>query len=214
MHVHDDESGPPRRRPRRCRASPDRAITSARVRAERRQGRAIGKASENSNGGSDRSSCIPDVKRMLMRCVALTAAARTICYATAWRSTFGAGQDAKTRGEPRRARAVDADRKRRFSTDIGNEVTSLACRFHGGMGFIEETGAAQHYPRRAHHRDLRRHQRHPVDRSVTRKLAANGGSRCGRCSTNCLRSSAKVESLQRSRIRHPGANCANGAGSR
>jgi acyl-CoA dehydrogenase len=32
-----------------------------------------------------------------------------------------------------------------FSTDIGNEVTSLGVQIHGGMGFIEETGAAQHY---------------------------------------------------------------------
>ena len=30
-----------------------------------------------------------------------------------------------------------------FSTDIGNEVTSLGVQVHGGMGFIEETGAAQ-----------------------------------------------------------------------
>src|SRR5690606_32463848 len=32
-----------------------------------------------------------------------------------------------------------------FSTDIGSEVASLGMQVHGGMGFIEETGAAQHY---------------------------------------------------------------------
>ena len=32
-----------------------------------------------------------------------------------------------------------------FSTDIGIEVASLGVQVHGGMGFIEETGAAQHY---------------------------------------------------------------------
>ena len=32
-----------------------------------------------------------------------------------------------------------------FSTDIGVEVASLGVQVHGGMGFIEETGAAQHY---------------------------------------------------------------------
>ncbi len=32
-----------------------------------------------------------------------------------------------------------------FSTDIGNEVASLGVQVHGGMGFIEETGAAQHF---------------------------------------------------------------------
>ena len=31
-----------------------------------------------------------------------------------------------------------------FGTDLGNELTSLALQIHGGMGFIEETGAAQH----------------------------------------------------------------------
>ena len=30
-------------------------------------------------------------------------------------------------------------------TDVGNEMTSLALQVHGGMGFVEETGAAQHY---------------------------------------------------------------------
>ena len=32
-----------------------------------------------------------------------------------------------------------------WSTDIGNEVASLGVQVHGGMGFIEETGAAQHF---------------------------------------------------------------------
>src|SRR6185312_1155684 len=32
-----------------------------------------------------------------------------------------------------------------FSTDIGVEVASLGVQVHGGMGFVEETGAAQHY---------------------------------------------------------------------
>ncbi|HEY8334181.1 MAG TPA: acyl-CoA dehydrogenase, partial [Tardiphaga sp.] len=63
-----------------------------------------------------------------------------------------------------------------FSTDIGNEVTSLGVQIHGGMGFIEETGAAQHY------RDARitaiyegTNGIQSID-LVTRKLAANGGA--------------------------------------
>src|SRR5882724_9936907 len=62
-----------------------------------------------------------------------------------------------------------------FSTDIGNEVASLGVQIHGGMGFIEETGAAQHY------RDARitpiyegTNGIQSID-LVTRKLAANGG---------------------------------------
>jgi acyl-CoA dehydrogenase len=63
-----------------------------------------------------------------------------------------------------------------FSTDIGNEVTSLGVQIHGGMGFIEETGAAQHY------RDARitaiyegTNGIQSID-LVTRKLSANGGA--------------------------------------
>ena len=63
-----------------------------------------------------------------------------------------------------------------FSTDIGNEVSSLGVQIHGGMGFIEETGAAQHY------RDARitaiyegTNGIQSID-LVTRKLAANGGA--------------------------------------
>jgi hypothetical protein len=32
-----------------------------------------------------------------------------------------------------------------WSSEVGNEITALALQVHGGMGFIEETGAAQHY---------------------------------------------------------------------
>jgi len=63
-----------------------------------------------------------------------------------------------------------------FSTDIGNEVTYLGVQIHGGMGFIEETGAAQH---------LRDARITPIYEGtngiqaidlVTRKLAADGGA--------------------------------------
>ena len=51
-----------------------------------------------------------------------------------------------------------------FSTDIGNEVASLGVQIHGGMGFVEETGAAQHLRDARITADLRGHQRHPGDR--------------------------------------------------
>jgi acyl-CoA dehydrogenase len=63
-----------------------------------------------------------------------------------------------------------------FSTDIGMEVASLGVQIHGGMGFIEETGAAQHY------RDARiapiyegTNGIQSID-LVTRKLGAHGGA--------------------------------------
>ncbi len=62
-----------------------------------------------------------------------------------------------------------------FSTDIGNEVASLGVQVHGGMGFIEETGAAQHF------RDARITSIYEGTNGiqaidlVTRKLGAKGG---------------------------------------
>ena len=54
------------------------------------------------------------------------------------------------------------------------------------MGFIEETGAAQHLSRRAHRRDLRRHQRHPGDRSGDAASCRCRAARwCAAISTNC-----------------------------
>ena len=67
-----------------------------------------------------------------------------------------------------------------FSTDIGNEVASLGVQVHGGMGFIEETGAAQHF------RDARilpiyegTNGIQAID-LVTRKLPLSGGAAVGR----------------------------------
>ena len=63
-----------------------------------------------------------------------------------------------------------------FSTDIGTEVASLGVQVHGGMGFIEETGAAQHY------RDARIAQIYEGTNGiqaidlVTRKLPLEGGA--------------------------------------
>ncbi len=86
----------------------------------------------------------PDVKRMLMTMRALTQAARTICYATAM------ALDRAERGRDQAARRVAHARAslltpvaKAYSTDIGVEVASLGVQVHGGMGFIEETGAAQ-----------------------------------------------------------------------
>jgi len=88
----------------------------------------------------------PDVKRMLLTMRGLTHAARSICYATAVaidraeRSTT----DTARKAAHERASLLTPVAKA-FSTDIGIEVASLGVQVHGGMGFIEETGAAQHY---------------------------------------------------------------------
>jgi hypothetical protein len=152
----------------------DRAYQQALAFAqERRQGRAVGKKGD----GNDPIIVHPDVKRMLMQMRSMTAAARTICYATAVAMDVAArATDAKVRGEATARAALLTPIAKAFSTDIGNEVSSLGVQIHGGMGFIEETGAAQHY------RDARitpiyegTNGIQSID-LVTRKLAANGGT--------------------------------------
>ena len=88
----------------------------------------------------------PDVKRMLLTMRAMTGAARAICYAT------GVALDRSIRARDEAARKRAHERAslltpvaKAFSTDIGIEVASLGVQVHGGMGFIEETGAAQHF---------------------------------------------------------------------
>jgi acyl-CoA dehydrogenase len=112
--------------------------------AERATQQAIEYARERKQG---RSTIIhyPDVKRMLLTMRALTRAARTICYATAIAidRTHAATNEAARKAADERAALLTPIAKA-FSTDIGIEVASLGVQVHGGMGFIEETGAAQH----------------------------------------------------------------------
>ena len=88
----------------------------------------------------------PDVKRTLMSMRSLTQAARTICYATAMaldRAERGADKTARQAAHARASLLTPLAKA--FSTDIGVEVASLGVQVHGGMGYIEETGAAQHF---------------------------------------------------------------------
>jgi alkylation response protein AidB-like acyl-CoA dehydrogenase len=88
----------------------------------------------------------PDVKRMLLTMRALTRAARGICLATA--VALDRSHRAKTEAERKAAHeraSLLTPIAKAFSTDIGVEVASLGVQVHGGMGFIEETGAAQHF---------------------------------------------------------------------
>jgi alkylation response protein AidB-like acyl-CoA dehydrogenase len=152
----------------------DRAYQQALAYAqERRQGRAIG----SKGAGMDPIIEHPDVKRMLMQMRAMTAAARTICYATAVALDVSVrAKDAKVRADAAARGALLTPIAKAFSTDIGNEMAYLGVQIHGGMGFIEETGAAQHY------RDARITSIYEGTNGiqsidlVTRKLAANGGA--------------------------------------
>jgi alkylation response protein AidB-like acyl-CoA dehydrogenase len=106
---------------------------------ERRQGRAPG------TDGMVPIVQHADVRRMLLDMKSKTAAARAICYETALAfdlSRLAAGEEERAANAALGALLTPVAKA--FSTDIGVEVASLGVQVHGGMGFIEETGAAQH----------------------------------------------------------------------
>jgi alkylation response protein AidB-like acyl-CoA dehydrogenase len=109
---------------------------------ERRQGRAPGAPA------GEQSAIIehPDVRRMLLTQRASIEALRGIIYANA------AAIDRSVRHEDEATRASCAELadiltpvSKGWGTDLGVELTSLALQVFGGMGYIEETGVAQHY---------------------------------------------------------------------
>jgi hypothetical protein len=83
----------------------------------------------------------PDVRRMLLRMRALTEGARALLYYTAGQVDRGSLGDAAAQA---RAELL-VPLIKAWGTDVGCEVASLGVQVHGGMGFIEETGAAQYY---------------------------------------------------------------------
>jgi alkylation response protein AidB-like acyl-CoA dehydrogenase len=157
---------------------------------ERRQGRA--------SGAPSASAIIahPDVKRMLLTMRALTRAARAICYATAVAlDRAQRSSDASERAAAYERAALLTPVAKAFSTDIGNEVASLGVQVHGGMGYIEETGAAQHY------RDARiaaiyegTNGIQAID-LVTRKLPLAGGATVNALIGEVRRTAAAVETI-------------------
>ena len=96
-------------------------------------------------GSSDKSPVAiiehADVRRMLLRMKALTEGARALLYYCAGqvdRGTLG-NAAAKARAE------VLVPLVKAWGTDVGVEVAGIGIQVHGGMGFVEETGAAQHW---------------------------------------------------------------------
>ncbi len=82
-----------------------------------------------------------DVRRMLLRMKAQTMAARALVY-------YACGQvDRATLGDARARERLEVmtPLAKAHATDIGNEVASLGIQIHGGMGYVEETGAAQFF---------------------------------------------------------------------
>jgi 3-(methylthio)propanoyl-CoA dehydrogenase len=88
----------------------------------------------------------PDVKRMLMTMRAYTEGCRALAAGAA--SAFDAAHhhpDAEVRKQNQAFYEFMVPLVKGYSTEMSLEVTSLGVQVHGGMGFIEETGAAQYY---------------------------------------------------------------------
>ncbi len=88
----------------------------------------------------------PDVKRMLMTMRSYVEASRALAYyAAAAYDAQHASPDESVRKANQSVYEFLVPIVKGFSTEMSIEVASLGVQVHGGMGFIEETGAAQHY---------------------------------------------------------------------
>ncbi|CAD6538065.1 3-methylmercaptopropionyl-CoA dehydrogenase [Paraburkholderia hiiakae] len=88
----------------------------------------------------------PDVRRMLGSMRAMTEGARALAYvAAAYSDNAHYHPDAEVRARNLAIYEYLVPVVKGWSTEMVNEVTSLGVQVHGGMGFIEETGAAQYY---------------------------------------------------------------------
>ena len=173
---------------------------------ERKQGRGL-----TSKGPSmDPIAVHPDVRRMLLTMSSLTQAARCICFVVA-RET-----DLMRRAKSAEARAAAGHRvalltpiAKAFSTDIGCKVASLGVQVHGGMGFVEETGAAQYY------RDARilpiyegTNGIQAID-LIFRKLPLEGGEVIKSYLSELAAGAEEVQALNRDDLGESGANFAD-----
>jgi hypothetical protein len=120
-----------------CEAATQKAVQFAR---DRTQGRAPGWS------GAGLSPIIehPDIARTLLTMKALTQGSRAIAYCCAHATDMAhrAGDDSASHWRERAALLTPIAKS--FATDAGVEVASLGIQVHGGMGFIEETGAARY----------------------------------------------------------------------
>ncbi len=109
---------------------------------QRKQGRAPGAPAGESSAIVDH----PDVKRMLATMKSTIEAMRRLIYWNAACLDIAAHHpDAAERERAADLAALLTPLSKGWGTDIGVELTGIGVQIHGGMGFIEETGVAQHY---------------------------------------------------------------------
>lgn len=121
-----------------CEAATQKAVQYAK---DRTQGKAPGWT------GSGMSPIIehPDVARMLVTMKALTQGSRAICYVCAHATDMSHHADGDEARHWAERAALLTPIAKSFATDAGVDVASLGIQTHGGMGFIEETGAARYW---------------------------------------------------------------------
>jgi len=109
---------------------------------ERRQGR----RPDTPKGESATIMEHPDIRRMLMTMKAYIEAMRCLIYLNAKAIDIAHNHpDELERQRGEELTNLLTPLSKGWCTDLGNELTSLGIQIHGGMGFVEETGAAQHY---------------------------------------------------------------------
>ena len=109
---------------------------------ERRQGRAPGAPAGESSAIIDH----PDVRRMLLDMRSSISAMRGLAYRNAEAIDRASHEpDAPQRQSADEQAALLTPLSKAWATDVGCELVSVGLQVHGGMGFIEETGSAQHY---------------------------------------------------------------------
>ena len=111
---------------------------------DRKQGKAIG--AELAAGESSPIADHADVRRMLMTMRANAEAMRCVMYVNAASIDYAnSSLDEAEREHWDAITAVLTPISKGWGTDLGVEMTSLGIQTHGGMGYVEETGAAQHW---------------------------------------------------------------------
>ena len=120
-----------------CEAATQKAVEYAK---ERTQGKAPGWT------GAGMSPIIehPDVARTLVTMKALTQGARAICFTCAHATDMSHRTEGDEARHWQERAALLTPIAKSFATDAGVDVASLGIQVHGGMGFIEETGAARY----------------------------------------------------------------------
>ncbi|NNE96911.1 MAG: acyl-CoA dehydrogenase, partial [Acidimicrobiales bacterium] len=108
---------------------------------ERKQGTAVGAERGTQSPIIDH----PDVRRMLMTQRSWIDAMRCLIYTNAVMMDRSKALDGDDAEHAREVADLLIPLSKSLCTDLGSELTSLALQIYGGMGYVEETGAAQHY---------------------------------------------------------------------